>query len=292
MDPTGKEKKGRRALGRGIEALFPPRPAPATPDYGAQAVFSCPIERVAPQRAQPRKHFDDAALEELAATIREHGIIQPLVVRRVADDRYELIAGERRWRAAQRAGKKEVPVVVKDVSPEAAYELALVENLQREDLNPIEVAEAYARLLEGRGGSQEELAQRLGKSRVTVTNALRLLRLPEEVRDMVRDGALSEGHGRALLGAQDVESMVVLARRASREGLSVRKIESLVRRARRTPEEREPDAKNANLRDLEARLGRRLGTRTAVEHKGPGGKLVIHYTDLDALDRILDLLDA
>jgi ParB family chromosome partitioning protein len=294
MEPTGKDKRGRRALGRGLDALLPPRPAPAAPGYGSHAVFSCPIERIAPQRGQPRKSFDDESLEELAATIRAHGIIQPLVVRRTADDRYEIVAGERRWRAAQRAGKMEVPVVVKDVSPEAAYELALVENLQREDLNPIEIAEAYARLLESGGGSQEELAQRVGKNRVTVTNALRLLKLPDEVRDMVRDGVLSEGHGRALLGAADVTQMLTLARRAVHGHLTVRRTEELVRRTKSEPSDPTPtDAdKNANLRDLEMRISRRLATRASVEHKGPGGKLVVHYSDLDVLDRILDLLDA
>jgi ParB family chromosome partitioning protein len=295
---VAKEKK-RRALGRGLDALFtPPRTSSASPDYDSKAVFSCPVERITPRRDQPRRSFDDAALEDLAATIAEHGIIQPLVVRRTDDDRFELIAGERRWRAAQRAGKKEVPVVVKDVSPDAAFEMALVENLQREDLNPIEVAESYERLIQEHGHTQEVLAKRVGKNRATVTNALRLLKLPDEVRLMVRDGMLSEGHGRALLGAANVDTMLVVARKAARGKLSVRKVEQLVRRSRGsgsgndTKSDSNEDDKSAGIRDLELRITRVLGAKTAVEHRGKSGKLVVSYSDLDELDRIIAIIGA
>jgi ParB family chromosome partitioning protein len=291
------ERKGRRALGRGLEALLPARPAPASGKYGPQAVFTCAIERIAPRRDQPRRSYDSDALDELAATITEHGIIQPLVVRRVAEDDYEIIAGERRWRAAQRVGLKEVPVVVKDVTPEKAFEMALVENLQREDLNPMEIAEAYQRLLDDHGSTQAVLAQAVGKSRVAVTNSLRLLKLPDKVRALVRSSALSEGHGRALLGAPDEETMIAVALKAARGRLSVRKVEQLVRSTRRGKSgergQAEPRAgKSAGVRDLEQRLTRRLGAKTTVEHKDPGGSLVVRYANLDELDRIIAVLEA
>lgn len=290
-------RKGRRALGRGLEALLPSKPADEA-RYGARAVFTCPIERIVPRKDQPRQQFDDAALDELSATIREHGIIQPIVVRRLGepgrDERFEIIAGERRWRASQRAGLKEVPVVVKDVSPEKAFEMALIENVQRQDLNPIEVAEAYERLLADHGHTQEELADRVGKSRVAVTNALRLLKLPAAVRALVSDGTLSEGHGRAILGAPDESAMVDLAKKAVRGRLTVRKVEALARTSRDGGKKkpRETDGKSASVRDLEARLARRLGARTEVDHTGPGGKIVVRYADLDELDRIIAALGA
>jgi ParB family chromosome partitioning protein len=292
-ESVAKDTKGRRALGRGLDALFTPKPAAADAKYGAGAVFTCPIERIKPRSDQPRKHFDTGALDDLAATIREHGIIQPLVVRRVGDDAFQLIAGERRWRAAQRAGLKDVPVVVKDVTPEKAFELALIENLQREDLNPIEVAEAYQRLLDDHHSTQEDLARVVGKNRTTVTNSLRLLKLPAKVRAMIQVGTLSEGHGRALLGAPDVESMVAVAEKAIRGRLSVRKIESLIRQAKRDPKAAKgAEPKTPAVRDLEIRLTRRLSARVTVEHRGPGGKLVVSYGNLDELDRIIESLDA
>ena len=232
---------------------------------------------------------------QLAATIASHGIIQPLVVRRLGEpgpnERFELIAGERRWRASQRAGLKEVPVVVKDVTPEKAFELALIENLQRQDLNPIEVAEAYQRLLDDHGHTHEEVAEQMGKSRVTVTNALRLLKLPDAVRAFLADGSLSEGHGRALLGAPDDKTMLELARKAVKSGLSVRSVEATVRQLNSDePEEPKKDAKSAAVRDLEERFSRRVGTRVSVDHKGKGGQVVIRYTNLDELDRIIATL--
>lgn len=288
-------KSSRRALGRGLDALLPSKPKQRPERYGARAVFICPIERIDPRSDQPRQHMDARGIEQLAATIREHGIIQPLVVRRIGepgrDERYQIIAGERRWRASQQAGLKEVPVVVKDVSTERAFELALIENLQRQDLNPIEVAEAYQRLLDDLGNTQEQLAKRVGKNRVTVTNALRLLKLPEAVRAMLNDGSLSEGHGRALLGAPNASTMMDVARKAARGQLSVRKVEQLIRGARRKNKidaDKTPrGGKSAEVRDLESRLSRAVSARVQVEHDGPGGKVVIGYSDLDELDRII-----
>jgi ParB family chromosome partitioning protein len=292
------EKKGRRALGRGLDALLPKTPA-AAPQRTASGMQSCPIERINPRRDQPRQTMDGDALDDLASTIREHGVIQPLVVRRLpgATERYEIIAGERRWRAAQRAGLKEVPIVIKDVSSKEAFEMALVENLQRQDLNPLEVAEGYQRLLEDHGHTHEQLADIVGKSRVAITNSLRLLKLPAQVRDMLADGTLTEGHGRAILGAPDERAMITLARQAQRKNLSVRKIEKLIRAGRDAESTQDKkkdtgDGKSAAVKDLESRLTRALGARTVVEHKGKGGKVVITYADLDELDRIIDIIGA
>jgi ParB family chromosome partitioning protein len=289
-----KAAKGRRALGRGLDALLPSKAAPEPARGSTPGTFECPIERIEPRRDQPRQHFAPDELEALAHTIREHGVLQPIVVRRVASgaDRYEIIAGERRWRAVQKAGLKEIPVVVKDVSDDAAFELALVENLQRQDLNAIEVAEAYARLLDHH--TQEQVAERVGKSRTAVTNSLRLLKLPAKIRGAVVDGKLSEGHARALLGAPDAKTMTELADKVLRGRVSVRAVEKMVRSAKQqaTAGDKPSPPKNANVRDLEERLTRRLGSRTQVKHHGKSGQLVIRYADLDELDRILDVIGA
>jgi ParB family chromosome partitioning protein len=287
----------RRALGRGLDALLPSpsnavvptsQPAAGAPS-GDKNVFSCAIEKIVPQKGQPRQHFDPKALEELAQSIREHGLIEPLVVRRAAGapDKFELIAGERRWRASQKAGLREVLVVVKDVSPKSAFELALIENVQREDLNPIELAEALDRLLREHGYTQEALAERLGKDRTTIANSVRLLRLPAPVRARVMTGELSEGHARALLGAADGASIEHLADKVIRGRLSVRATEALVRGAKK-PKDAKGAAKTPAVRDLEARLSRALATKVEIRGQGNHGEIVIPYGDLDQLDRILD----
>jgi ParB family chromosome partitioning protein len=294
-------KLPKRALGRGLDALLAATPPPTTSgtSYGDKSVFHCPVERIIPQKGQPRQHFDERALDELAASIRESGIIEPLVVRRASDGRFELIAGERRWRAAQRAGLKELLVVVKDVSPKEAFELALVENLQREDLDPIEIAEAYQRLLQEHGYTQEGLAERVGKDRTTVVNAMRLLKLPARIRAMVVERELTEGHARALLGAPDDKTMGDLADKAARGRLPVRRVEALVRAAKeralgKHPTGSEPSkpTKSPAVRDLEQRLMRRLGTKVEVRDQAGSGELAIAYASLDELDRILKLLEA
>ena len=285
----------RRALGRGLDALLPATP-PAEA-YGERNVFTCPLEKIVPQPGQPRQHFDTNKLEELAQSIREHGLLEPLVVRRVpGNDKFELVAGERRWRALQRAGAHEALVVVKDVSAKSAFELALIENVQREDLNAIELAEAYDRLLREHEYTQEALATRLGKDRTTITNSLRLLKLPQRVRAKVIGGELTEGHARALLGAADAATMEKLADRVSRGHLSVRETESLVRG--RAKEDEKPGAKGSDstagkspsVRDLEQRLARALGTKVEVRDRGNKGEVAIPYADLDALDRLIDKL--
>jgi ParB family transcriptional regulator, chromosome partitioning protein len=283
----------RRALGRGLDALLPAPTSPPVPGDGN--VFLCPLERIAPQNGQPRQHFDPRKLDELAQSIREHGLVEPLVVRRAygPDDKFELVAGERRWRALQRAGMREALVVVRDVSAKEAFELALIENVQREDLNPIELAEAFDRLVREHGYTQETLAERLGKDRTTIANAVRLLKLPPRVRAKVVTGELSEGHARALLGAVDAASIEELAERVLGGKLSVRAAEALVRQRAGKKAKRHGHTRNGKgptLRDLEARLTRSLGTRVEVRDRGNRGEVAIAYGDLDALDRILEKL--
>lgn len=286
----------RRALGRGLDALLPATPKRAQ-NYGDGGVFTCPLEKIVPQKGQPRQHFDPQKLDELAASIREHGLVEPLVVRRTPDgDKLELIAGERRWRALQRAGVREALVVVKDVSAKHAFELALIENVQREDLNPVELAEAYDRLLREHGYTQEALADRLGKDRTTIANSMRLLKLPARVRAKVIAGELTEGHARALLGAADPAVIEQMAERVLRGHMSVRATEALVRtvatRSRRGAAQKgaHGGGPSSNVKDLEVRLTRALGTRVEVRDRGNKGEVVLPYGDLDALDRIIDKL--
>ncbi len=301
------KKPPLRGLGRGLDALLPARmPAPPerntpgpgtppTPSYGEGNVFSCPIDKIVPQRGQPRQHFDSEKLDELASSLRQHGLLEPLVVRRrPGHDDFELIAGERRWRAAQRADLKQVLVVVRDVSAKDAFELALIENIQREDLDPIEFAEAMDRLVKEHGYTQDTLAQRVGKDRSTIANALRLLRLPANVRERVVMGELSEGHARALLGAPDDKLLSDLAEKVVRGRLSVRQTEAMVRSAKdgkTTPGARGGGKeKPANVRDLEARLTKRLGTKVEVNEREGKGEITIKYASWDELDRLLDLI--
>ena len=281
----------RRALGRGLDALLPTRPAAPMP--ADHSYFVCAIEKISPQRGQPRRRFEQKAIDELSQSIREHGVIEPLLVRKVGADRFEIIAGERRWRSAQRAGLREVPVLVKDATESQAFELALIENVQREDLNAVELAEALERLVMEHGYTQETLATRLGKDRSTVSNTLRLLRLPPRVRDKVATGELSEGHARSLLGLPDGQIEAV-AEKVIRGRLSVRATEAFVRasRTRGTQKKGGETAQTTSpaIRDLEARLTRALGTKVLVRDHGNHGEIAIPYADLDALDRLIDKL--
>ncbi len=290
QDPTKK-----RALGRGLDALLPSAPS-ASATYGDKSVFLCPLDRIVPQKGQPRQHFDAQALDELAQSIKEFGLLEPIVVRRSGDksvgaDKFEIIAGERRWRASQKAGLREVLVVVKDVTPRTAFELALIENVQREDLNPVELAEALDRLVKEHAYTQERLAERLGKDRTTITNSLRLLKLPVTVRAKIVSGELTEGHARALLGA-DPDKIEHLAEKVLRGRLSVRATEALVRgaKAKGKGTAAKPGEKSTQIRDLETKLSRALGTKVEVRDRGNLGEIAIPYADLDALDRLLDKL--
>ncbi len=296
----------RKALGRGLAALIPgasplavaahaPTSTSTSTSAGGGGLQNVAIEEIHPSRDQPRKMFDETRIEELASSIRAQGVIQPLVVRKREAGGYELIAGERRWRAAQRAGLHEVPAVIRDVVPTRAFEMAMVENLQREDLNPIEEAAGYQRLIAELGYTQESLAARVGKDRTTITNALRLLRLPEEVRNLVIDGRVSMGHARALLGLESTDSMVRLARRVAAREMSVRQVEGLVRREREDGSNgagnAPPARPSASARDLAERLSRGIGVRVKVVEAGPGrGHLELHYSSLDELDTLIGRL--
>lgn len=284
----------RRALGRGLDALLPGGAPQAQPPAAPRDITTARIEELHPTVGQPRHIFDDAKLEELAQSVRELGVLEPILVRKRGQGGFHIIAGERRWRASQRAGLHEVPVVVREFSDAQAFEAALVENLQRADLNPIETARAFHRLMEDHQHTQESVAQRVGKDRSTVANALRLLRLPEAVLEMVELGQLSEGHGRALLSANDPNAMLKLARSAVEKGWNVRETEraarfvSQVQKGKEAAEE--PKGKSANVRDLETRLARSLGSKVNVADRKGKGNIQIHFTSYDELDRLLEKL--
>jgi ParB family chromosome partitioning protein len=276
----------RRGLGRGLDALIGGAPA-----GGEGGVLRLPVDQIQPNRFQPRSRFDDAGLDELAESIRAQGVIQPVVVTARKTGGYTLVAGERRWRAAQRAGLTEVPAVVREVAgDQELLELALVENLQRSDLDAIEEAEAYQMLAQRFGLSQDEIAARVGKARPTVTNALRLLKLPPAVTDMLRDGRLTAGQARPLLGLEGEEAQVRLAERAVEKGLSARELERLAAPPERPAggnRQREVDVHTAAA---EERLTRRLQARVEIHRRGRGGTLRVHFHNEEELMRLYDLL--
>lgn len=275
-------------LGRGLSALIPDAPAPAAPP--SDGLRQLPIESLEPGPFQPRGGMDRASLEELATSIREHGILQPILVRPKPDTpgTFEIIGGERRWRAAQVAQLHEVPVVVRELGDREAMAAGLVENLQRQDLNPLEEAEGYKRLLEEFGLTQESLGQSVGKSRSHVANTLRLLGLPPTVRDLLRNGVLSAGHARALLAAEDPGK---LAAQVVARGLNVRQTEALAASRPRPPGGKAADkAEDRETRALENNLAERLGLQVAIRHQGKGGEVTIRYRDLDQLDGLVRLL--
>ena len=274
----------KHGLGRGLGALIPGA------ELARVSVQELPLTDLELNPFQPRKHFDQAALEELASTIRDHGILTPVVVRRVADG-FQIVAGERRIRAARLVGLTHVPAIVRDASDSQALQMALVENLQREDLNPLEAAEAYQRLVDEFGLTQEELAGRLGRDRSSVANSLRLLRLPKRIRDDVAEGTLSEGHARALLGLERAADQLKARDEVVRRGLNVRGTEALVRRLRGagTKSARRPN-QDPNLGALEDQLRTALGTRVRIVAEGKGGTLNITYFSSDDLTRIADII--
>jgi ParB family chromosome partitioning protein len=276
----------RRGLGRGLGALIPGAAQPAvTPEPEEQALAL--VTAITANPYQPREVFEDAGLDELTTSIRDNGVLQPLVVRRVAEGRFQLIAGERRLRAARRAGLERVPIIVREANDGEALELALVENLQRENLNPLEEARAYQRLGDEFGLGQEEIAQRVGKSRSTVTNSLRLLQLPGDVLAQLASGALSAGHARSLLGLPSTQAQAALARDVVARRLSVRDTEKLVR------ERAEPAPVDVEQRAVESELARALATRVRLRHNKDGsGRIVIEYYSLDELDGLIERLGA
>jgi len=291
----------RNALGRGLGALIreaDPPPAVAAAATGTAAVRApsgsqqlIDIDLIEPSPYQPRTRFREESLAELAQSIQSTGIVQPLVARPMGS-RFQLLAGERRWRAAQRAGLARVPVVIRDVSDEAALEITLVENIQREDLNPVEEARAFERFMSDFHLTQEEVAARTGKDRATVANAVRLLRLEKPIMDLIEDGRVSGGHGRALLGITDAKIRLALARRAARGGLTVRQIERLASRRSRAPLIPTAPALDANTRSALDQLQQALGTRVTLRppSKTRPGQLQIEYYDEEQLAGLYDRL--
>ena len=284
----------RPALGRGLSSLIQgaggPGPASGPAQPPGRRILQVPIEQIQPRADQPRSHFEEGPLLELAASIEAHGVLLPLLVTKGAGI-YLLIAGERRWRAAQRAGLKEVPVLIEEADEDEAFELALIENIQRSDLNPIEEAEAYQRLRDRRGWTQEELAEAVGRDRATVANALRLLRLAPPAREAVVQGQISMGHARALLGLEAADAQGRALREVISRGLSVRQTEALVRSLREgRPTKAPPPPQSAAIRDLSTRIERHLGAKVSIKDKGGRGSLKIDYDSLETLDRILELI--
>jgi ParB family chromosome partitioning protein len=275
----------RKALGKGLSALLPdPDGSPGAGDSAAEV----PADRLEPNPLQPRTVIDPARLAELAASIEESGMVQPILVRR-AGSRFQIIAGERRWRAAQKLGLATVPVTIRDVPDDRLLELALVENIQREELSPLEEAVAFQRLQEELKLTQEEVARKVGRDRSTVANSLRLLRLPREIRDFLASGALDGGHGRALLALEKAEDQVAMGRAAARQGWSVREVERRValQRAPRSAGKKRPEP---NTRAAEERLRAALGTRVEIVRRGKGGQIRVRFSSEAELNRLYETL--
>lgn len=285
---SGERKRG---LGRGLDALISSTAAELP------GVTSVPIDDLEPNPFQPRTEWDPARLEELAGSIREHGVIQPLIVTRAVGKKpYQIIAGERRWRAARSAGLTEVPVIIREITTMEALEIALVENVQRADLNPIEEALAYRQLVGEFGLTQEQVASRVGKSRSAIANTMRLLEAPEQIREAVVQGVISAGHARALLAVSDRALQLELFRRVVEGGLNVRQTERLVAAAGRagqeTPDKPEPRALTPDERAVQQRLQQRLGTRVDLRRGPKGGSIIIHFYSDEELNGILSRIDA
>ena len=277
----------RPALGRGLSALIPDAPAPATTT--PERSLDVDSDLLRPNKFQPRATMDEAKIEELARSIKSNGIIQPIVVRKI-EGGYEIIAGERRWRASQRAGLLKVPVVVRDVPDDRLLAVALIENIQREDLNPIEEAHAYRKLGDDYQLTQEQIADAVGKDRSSIANYVRLLKLPLEVRNNVASGALSMGHARAILGLPDEVTQLRLSREVVSRSLSVRETEALVKRATQPrPAKKEPE-KDVHTRAAEEKLRFALGTRARIVRRGKGGRIEIDFSSEDELNRLYEQL--
>lgn len=287
----------QRRLGKGLGALLGESALEATRAEQLGGTLEVDVGRIVPNRYQPRQTFDDSSITELAESIGQKGVLQPLIVTPRAEGDYMLVSGERRLRAARQAGLSAVPVLVRDVGDRELLEIALIENLQREDLDAIEEAVGYQQLMEGFGLTQAEVGEQVGRSRPAVTNALRLLELPDAVQSMIRDGALSAGHGRALLGIKDPRRITPLARKAAKGGYSVRQVERLVKREtrskRKTPAKRVASSDDAERARLEEELQRQLGTRVKIHlDKAGKGRIEVAFYSLDDLERLAEKLGA
>ncbi len=274
--------KKKRGLGRGLDALLEP---------AGPVIRSLPLSELVPNRYQPRSDFDDVGLEELAESIRTQGIVQPLVVTPGSEGKFTIVAGERRWRAARRAGLHEVPVVIRELeSDRQLLEMALVENLQRSDLNPVEEGEAYRALKGSFGLSHEEIARQVGKARSTISNAVRLLSLPEEIQDLLRNGRLTAGQARPLLTLEDQDRQLQLARKAVKEGLTARKLEVLVAGGQKPRPTRPSPVLDPDTKAAAERLTRKLQTKVEIHRKGKGGTVRLHFYSEEELMRLYELL--
>lgn len=278
-----------RGLGKGIGALFPTETLESI--QNEDHIEKIPLQKLVVNPFQPRKLFDEEAIEELAQSIREHGIIQPIVVRKKGK-KYEIVVGERRFRAAKLANLEEIPAIVKDLTEEQMMELAILENLQREDLTPIEEAEAYQSLIEKLNFTQEDLAKRLGKSRPHITNTIRLLQLPEEVRQLVNDGSLTMGHGRALLGLKNKKRIPEVAKKVINQSLNVRQLESLIKQLNEnvSRETKKTQKKDIFVQATESQLREFFGTNVQIKKTKNKGKIEIEFYSEDDLERILEIL--
>jgi ParB family chromosome partitioning protein len=276
----------KQALGKGLGALIPDLSTLDDRVKKALGIMEIELDKIVPNEYQPRKVFNDDKLKELAASIKEQGVIQPVIVHR-AGTGYQLIAGERRWRASRIAGLKTIPSLVKEATKREFLEMALIENIQREDLNPLEAAEAYKRLQDEFKLTQEDLAKRVGKERSTVTNFLRILHLPKEVKQELASGALSMGHAKALLSLERVRDQILAAASIVKKGLSVREAEALASRLKNPPKEKKA-RQSLELHDVEEKLKKSLGTKVSIIAKAKGGRIVIEYYSPEELDRILE----
>ena len=277
----------RKALGRGLSALL------GTPDIEGDPFREIDVERILPNALQPRKHFDEEGLNDLAESIRSHGVVQPIVVSPLQDGFFQLIVGERRWRAAQRAGLTRIPAVLRDSHPDSALEIALIENLQRQDLNALEEAQAYERLIVEFSLTQEEVAHRVGKNRATISNMLRLLRLPPEVQQWLCEDRLTTGHAKALLSLSDLSAIIDSARKIIQGNYSVRQAEMLVSRCSKGIPEKAERAEATPILDPNVKaaihaLEQALGTKVSIQENGGKGKIEIHFYSFEEMNRIYD----
>ncbi len=288
----------KHGLGKGLDSLITSKleenPAKGSVSEDVSRETSIKITQLEPNKSQPRRHFNEDSLQELADSIKQHGVIEPLIVQKRGKT-YEIVAGERRWRAARLAGLKDVPVIVKEYSDQEVFEIALIENIQRENLNPIEEAFAYKKLIEEFGLKQDDVANRVGKSRVAVTNSMRLLKLDERVQQMLVDDMITSGHARALLSLSDMELQYQTAMKIFDEKLSVREVERLIKKlTEKEPEkpEKKPQEHEAVYRDLEEKLKTIIGSKVTINRKAKDkGKIEIEYYSSDELERIIDLMN-
>lgn len=282
----------KKGLGKGLDALFEDNSYDLEPQGGGETLIR--LSQIEPDKNQPRKFFDEAALEELAASIKEHGLIQPIIVSPLEDDRYRIIAGERRWRACRLAGLEEIPALVREYTAQEISEVSLIENLQREDLNPIEEALGYRNLMELYGMTQEKIAQTVSKSRSAIANTLRLLTLPEQILDFIKTGDLSAGHARTLIGLEDADQQLALANKMITDELSVRQAEELVKKSKKQPKAAPlPDpAVVQAIKELETRAASGVGNKVLIRHKPDNkGKVEIQYHSVDELEKIIEILE-